>query len=446
MLEKLDKELEDERLIFEVKENGLNVLEGSDSDDEDEDIDVWDGQLHYLIELGVKPEAMVPLCFEKLMWTVVAPAIRRQKVFDGVKANTCLASPQHIGLMAGTGTVAVPAGRGALQMLAAANGQTLPTVSRTSAAYAICVMVEYGAASTSCLANVKRMGYQTDSRTTLIHGACVCVPSESQAIRDMDLNFAILTISVARSLKPENVQVSIFVGEAIMSDCATSGSIIRLMNGYGPTECCISCASRWLGGWVVDPDDFNRLAPFSTLGELLIEGPLLARSYLKDVPATTAAFIQDPPWLLAGAPGRFQFHSREDTQVKVRGQRAELTEVGCHVRDCIPSIAGVVAEVISRSGSNSMLGAFLQRKDAKETAIVERSVMARMIPVPTELEMQLQTHLTSYMVPSVNFTVARLPMTHSGKTHRKALHESFAGMSAQKLAEGQCGDKSTTID
>ncbi|KAG9387088.1 EntF Non-ribosomal peptide synthetase module protein [Pyrenophora tritici-repentis] len=54
-------------------------------------------------------------------------------------------------------------------------------------------------------------------------------------------------------------------------------------------------------GWVVDSNDHNKLAPLGSVGELLVEGPILARGYLGDAEKTAAAFIQDPTWLLEGS-------------------------------------------------------------------------------------------------------------------------------------------------
>jgi non-ribosomal peptide synthetase component F len=48
--------------------------------------------------------------------------------------------------------------------------------------------------------------------------------------------------------------------------------------------------------WVVDPDDKNKLLPIGCVGELLAEGPTLARHYLNDDEKTKQVFINDPEW------------------------------------------------------------------------------------------------------------------------------------------------------
>lgn len=83
---------------------------------------------------------------------------------------------------------------------------------------------------------------------------------------------------------------------------------------YAPSECSIyaTCSPQpmkslkeapVLGAplsscfWVVDPKNYNRLVPIGAPGELLIEGPLLARGYLNDMEKTNKSFITDPDFI-----------------------------------------------------------------------------------------------------------------------------------------------------
>jgi len=83
---------------------------------------------------------------------------------------------------------------------------------------------------------------------------------------------------------------------------------------YAPSECSIyaTCSPQpmkhlkeapVLGAplsscfWVVDPKNYNRLVPLGAPGELLIEGPLLARGYLNDIEKTNKSFIMDPDFV-----------------------------------------------------------------------------------------------------------------------------------------------------
>jgi non-ribosomal peptide synthetase component F len=90
-------------------------------------------------------------------------------------------------------------------------------------------------------------------------------------------------------------------------------SHVTLVNGYGPTEASViaianphvstqkdaSNIGRPLSSghaWIVDPQDHNQLAPVGSVGELLLEGPLLAREYINNVSKTEEVFIERPPW------------------------------------------------------------------------------------------------------------------------------------------------------
>lgn len=92
------------------------------------------------------------------------------------------------------------------------------------------------------------------------------------------------------------------------------------------------------------------------IGELFLEGPFLACGYLNRPGATAAAFIPAPTWLLRGdeaqsrtgrrvyrtgdlarvlEDGCICYAGRFDSQVKIKGQRLELSEVEKHITDAL---------------------------------------------------------------------------------------------------------------
>lgn len=212
--------------------------------------------------------------------------------------------------------------------------------------------------------------------TTLSFGGCVCVPSEYERMNDLSgfierlsVNWAHLTPTVAGMLHPNQLRLDTLVlgGEAIPLNIARKwASKTCLVASYGPAECSITCSGvvvppeKVAGGlmgepagallWIVDPKDHNRLAPIGCAGEILIEGPLLARGYLSQT-QTEAAFIYDPSWAssfpVPGVERRRMYKSgdmarynldgsissvgRKDIQVKVHGQRVDLREVEHHL-------------------------------------------------------------------------------------------------------------------
>ena len=153
-----------------------------------------------------------------------------------------------------------------------------------------------------------------------------------------------------------------------------------LIEAYSLTECCIfsiaavnvkaSDSPTNIGQvtsgicWIVDTQDHNQLASIGSVGELLIKTPTLARGYLNEPIKTAAAFIKSPTWATptASAPrrmyktgnlvkynldGTMEFVGRKDTQVKLRGQRVELTLIEHHLRKILPELVHVAVEVIT---------------------------------------------------------------------------------------------------
>ncbi|KAK8087705.1 hypothetical protein PG997_002666 [Apiospora hydei] len=214
-----------------------------------------------------------------------------------------------------------------------------------------------------------------DLFTTLMRGGTVCVPSEFERMNDLGgalkkyrANWACLTPTVASLLTPQDVEGVDFIalgGERVRKETVeTLADHTCLSLIYGPAECCIAMACNvgvsadadpanfgaQVGAfmWLVDPADYNRLVPVGSVGEILIEGPLLARGYLNEPEKTAAAFVVDPVFAtrngrsgrrmyLTGDLGRYNLDSsvsfvkRKDNQVKVRGNRIELGEIEYHL-------------------------------------------------------------------------------------------------------------------
>ncbi|KAF2158323.1 hypothetical protein M409DRAFT_38332, partial [Zasmidium cellare ATCC 36951] len=187
------------------------------------------------------------------------------------------------------------------------------------------VVLEHRALATSILAHGSELGIQPRDRlsqfaaytfdvaiaetiTSLSFGACVCVPSENDRLNrltpfllEAGITIATLTSTVAALVQPDElstIRTLILTGEAVQPNVVDrwiGHTIVR--NAYGPAESSIwttankvPSASAALnigkplagGFWVVGPGDYNRLCPIGAPGELLIEGPLLARGYLND--------------------------------------------------------------------------------------------------------------------------------------------------------------------
>ncbi|KAI9370294.1 Nonribosomal peptide synthetase 13 [Aspergillus egyptiacus] len=320
--------------------------------------------------------------------------------------------------------------------------------------------------------------------TTLAAGGAVCVPSEFDRmnnlagfIRGFQVNWAFLTPSTARALEPADLPsltTLVLGGEAVTHESVDAWAKGRsLFNGYGPAEATIcgvgeipstgwtsGVIGRIVGGlgWVTVPSDPNRLAAVGAIGELLLEGPMLARGYHHLPEATNAAFIGPPEWrkrLKIPGPspyprlyrtgdlvryqhdGSVQYIGRADGRVKLRGQLIELGAVEASVMRVYPSAAQVVADVLV-SSSSAMLIVFMklnlpgtETRDDDDTMLEPPS--SAFSETARSIQAQLRALVPAYMVPSMFIPLRHVPRTLTGKTDRRQLRETLLSLSRTDL-------------
>ncbi|PLB49027.1 acetyl-CoA synthetase-like protein [Aspergillus steynii IBT 23096] len=318
--------------------------------------------------------------------------------------------------------------------------------------------------------------------TTLIFGGCVCIPSPSdrlsnvaKAITAANSNVVSLTPTVVDLLKPEDVpslQTILMVGEALRPETTEPwiAQGVRVLNGYGPTECSIyttisdpimdpaqvSTLGKGLAGcgtWIVNATDYHQLVPIGTPGELLVEGPLLARGYL-DEERTQKAFIKDPGWskrwefaalrgrrlyrtgdLVRQAPdGSLQYLGRVDTQIKINGQRVETGEIEHWVKAKLPSAHEVAVKIIKpdqladEPSPRAVLAVAIAMDESTSPGLRPGDQLAPHLLPPSgnlhqlfvNLRAALLDVLPQYMVPHLYLPMNRMQLTDSGKLDRRA--------------------------
>ncbi|KAL4725677.1 NRPS [Fusarium chlamydosporum] len=307
-------------------------------------------------------------------------------------------------------------------------------------------------------------------------GACVCIPSDrdrESALGDFmkrhSVNHVGLTPTTLRTLSPEDVLPELktvaSAGEPITNKVfETWSNKVHLVNAWGPTEASVVASmghltpdtryrdsiGRPLGCalWIVDPEDINRLLPIGAVGEMLIEGPGVARGYYLVPELTRASFVTPPSFVpkrqrglesrclyrtgdLAryNPDGTICFLGRRDNQVKIRGQRFELGEVesalGGH-----KSVSDVVVTTYQKtpgSITNDLVAVLTLSRNSKHEVPATASPKAEMdrIALNDESRQQLQSIqdftkslFPSYMVPTVWLVVRELPHTPSKKVDR----------------------------
>ncbi|KAL6235216.1 hypothetical protein BDW75DRAFT_240384 [Aspergillus navahoensis] len=273
----------------------------------------WDGSLTYgqvdryssfvaasLKDLGVRLRDVLPACFEKSRWTIVAvlgimksgatfvlmdptlPLARLQNIAQQVGAKMMLSSSKQHHLA----TMIMPENKpfvvGEETFADASKLQNIPELAPVPSSALMYMIFTSGSTGTpkgvklshetytsSAIPRAKEVGYTEDSRVldfasyafdvsidsmllTLGNGGCLCIPSDEDrmndingVIRSMRVNYAGLTPSVARILDTDvisSLEGLGLGGEAVSArDCTVWGKLARIIIGYGPCECTIGC-------------------------------------------------------------------------------------------------------------------------------------------------------------------------------------------------------------
>jgi amino acid adenylation domain-containing protein/non-ribosomal peptide synthase protein (TIGR01720 family) len=346
---------------------------------------------------------------------------------------------------------------------------------------------------------------------TLLVGGCICVPSDEDkmndlagAIRKLGVTWACLTPSVASTLSPKsvpNLKVIASGGEAMpvgyIEKWADSVSIV---NAYGPTEVAVVATTSTKsdeqgnkinddranigtakGGraWIVDARNYNRLVPVGAIGELLFEGTVVARGYLNNEKKTAEFFVNNPEWarkpgfsgtdihqarmyrtgdlVRYNCDGTLCYLSRKDTQVKVNGQRIELSEIEYHCKQNLPIGSQPAVDLVvptSRVATKALAVFFSPPKDdahSKDMSSEKTTKNQLLLPMDdsiralaSDLEVSLAQALPTYMIPQLFIPVSRMPWLTSGKLDRKSLREMVQALSKEDRAPyrlATCGKK-----
>lgn len=515
----------------------------------------WDGELtytelmllakrlsHRLAALGVGPEVYVPICFEKSSWAVVAmlgillaggafvplepthPENRIKFIMEDVKARIVLTSLKHVEKFKSFTEVATIVVDGHLTNEAeSVIESTMSMPNPDNAAYLIFTsgttglpkgtIVSHRAFATGATEHAPEILMTRSSRvlqfsnlcfdasimeilTSLITGACVCIPSDEErmnnisgAISRMSVNWTLLTPSVAKVLKPEEVpslKVLVTGGEAMQAGhIAKWVGKTSVVNAYGPSECAvIATTSIKVNGqghvlnndpavighavgcrsWVLDPQDHDRLMPIGSVGELVLQGNTVARGYLNNEEKTLKAFVPVPSWMAIGAhdvaggrakmiyktgdlvrynsDGNIVYISRKDSQIKLNGLRIELGEIEHHVKQNVPGDLQTAVEMVAPAGQQSLLAMFFASSDYetssqpvhadKDPLLLQISDAA--ISLCKALKASLAGAIPAYMIPSLFIPLSQMPWTASGKLDRLRLAKIVLSLSKDETA------------
>ncbi|KAL4870565.1 hypothetical protein BDV12DRAFT_195289 [Aspergillus spectabilis] len=451
---------------------------------------------HHLTTLGVGPESLVPICFNKSAWGVVGmiavlkagggylaldpayPAARKQLLIEKSSASVVLTTNKHADALSSLVQHVVSVDEKFLATLPMHDSFANTNVTSSNVAFIVFtsgstgipkgIMMEHGSFCSGARAHAAALKINKEARvmqfatytydvsigevfTTLINGGCVC-------------QLAILTPTVASLLQPDSVPSLKYL--VLGGEHATSEKLARwadkvcLINSYGPAECAVwtNCAfgispessPSSIGNrigcrlWVVDRDDHHHLVPVGFVGELLVEGPGLARGYLKEPAKTQAAFIENLEW--AKVPGQgsspprrmyktgdlvryntdgtLSIVGRKDMQVKLNGQRLELGEVEHHLL-MDDQIQHAMVTMPRTGRCEKRLVAIIALRDFGSTKtnnqmlqLINHQHRDSIIRHISRVRAILADRLPSFKVPTVWLTVGNLSLNLSGKLDR----------------------------
>jgi amino acid adenylation domain-containing protein len=226
--------------------------------------------------------------------------------------------------------------------------------------------------------------------------------------------------------------------------------------------------------WVVHPRNHDKLVPIGSVGELIIEGPTVARGYLNDETKTAKAFIENPAWVACiasyhtgftasrmyksgdlvryNSDGSISYIGRKDTQIKLNGQRIELGEIEFHIAKNFPEHVQSAVELVAPSnhGSAKALAVFFALVQEDEPVETEKALQ----PVSTDLSVRdelllpmnddlrdmcksnengLAGGLPPYMIPAIFIPIKKMPWTSAGKLDRNRLRHLVQNLSREAM-------------
>ncbi|MBP5203806.1 MAG: amino acid adenylation domain-containing protein, partial [Candidatus Methanomethylophilaceae archaeon] len=273
----------------------------------------------------------------------------------------------------------------------------------------------------------------------ILAGASVYIVPE-EARRDLDaledriveagVTHMFITTQLGKMFAPRatgRLKVLILAGEKLGPFDPPEG--VRTMDAYGPSEnhvstaidvserCCAYSVGRLLPnvkGYVLDAE--KRPVPYGAIGELHLSGYQLSSGYLNRDDLNSEVFLRNP---FSDEPGFERMYAtgdfvkilpdgtigilgRRDGQVKIRGNRVELTEVEAAVRG-MPGVRDVTVQAVP-GASGKELCAYVVG-DVSEEAV--RTWVAERKP--------------DYMVPSFVMLLDEIPLNVNGKVDWRAL-------------------------
>jgi amino acid adenylation domain-containing protein len=277
----------------------------------------------------------------------------------------------------------------------------------------------------------KLMQWIWDSKVTLIH----CVPSVFRLLTD-ELRTHQDLVKIADHLKWIILAGEALYGKDVMNWYSLMGSKIRLANFYGPSETTLAKLFYRINFESIDKNSIiplgkpisdtvvivsknGRLCEVGETGELFIKTSFRSKGYYKDPSLTNDKFVQNPIHndfqdivYRTGDLGKYlsdfsiTFVGRQDTQLKINGNRVELSEIETNL--------------LTHSEIKQTVVLPVRKNDSYEITLACYYLAATALD-DDAIRTHLKAFIPDYMIPSVYIRMDSFPLNSNGKIDRKAL-------------------------
>ena len=236
----------------------------------------------------------------------------------------------------------------------------------------------------------------------------------------------------------DHIRVLLVGGEALTKNLQQlfhTHSTGQLINMYGPSESTIYTTFSPLQpqdpitigrplenirSYVLD-EKMRPVLP-TGCGELYIAGECLAAGYISRPDLTEAAFLEDiyfpgekmyrsGDMVRLRVDGSYEFLGRKDAQVKLNGQRVELTEISGAIMEYGQAAQAAVVALRKDDGAMELCAFYVPQPQTPDTAQILTAIGQILPP---------------YMIPSRLLRISAMPMTASNKIDMLALKKMAA--------------------
>lgn len=358
--------------------------------------------------------------------------------------------------------------------------------------------------------------------TTLVNGGVVCIPTSRDRYNDytgcvsrFNANWSYMTPLLARKLNVElltSLKTVCFRTRGLDEDTYASWKgKKRVVMAYGAPEVCplgiafleihgphhLRAIGRPIAGsaWIVSCEDHRNLMPVGAVGEMVIEGPTLGKTYRatsmtvdqEDAEEPNKNFAETPlspesrsPFSAANANthhqktlssstagtedqsqgkkryyktghsvryiegGLMEYVSSKRDDVEINGRVVNLAELERYIRRALGPGVDVMVETLTFKGERGRpptLAAFLElgsdvnlaHSHYLDLTNPSSEVKQKVFVAKKLIEKAMKGTVPDFMIPEIFIPVRHLPTTYSLKVNRRKLQKVIKGMSREQL-------------